>query len=68
MDMINQITAAAEQQSATAGDVAKTVEVMIHSIQASEQETRQIQTASEGLEAMAGELQNTAAWFKLSKN
>jgi methyl-accepting chemotaxis protein len=68
MDMINQITAAAEQQSATAGDVAKTVEVMNHSIQASEQETRQIQTASEGLEAMAGELQNTAAWFKLSKN
>ncbi|MCU7917805.1 MAG: HAMP domain-containing protein [Candidatus Thiodiazotropha sp. (ex Epidulcina cf. delphinae)] len=68
MDMIHQIASAAEQQSATAGEVAKTVEVMSHSIQASEQETRQIQAASEGLESMAGELQSTSAWFRLSES
>ncbi len=66
MDMIHQIASAAEQQSATADEVAKTVEIMSQSIHASEQETRQIQAASAGLQAMAGELKKTSSWFRLS--
>ncbi len=62
--IVSVIAGIAEQQSATAGEVTQAVEVMSQSILASEKETRQIQTASAGMEEMAGELQSASAWFK----
>jgi methyl-accepting chemotaxis protein len=67
MDMVNQIAAAAEEQSAVAKDVSERVEAIVDMIKSDETELRQLNSTASSLAGNAGTLKQIAEWFKVSE-
>ncbi|WP_052263335.1 methyl-accepting chemotaxis protein [Geobacter pickeringii] len=67
-DMVGRIATASEEQSATAQQVAASVESIADITRRTEAETDEIMRSSSELQRIADELSSMAAWFKVSGN
>ena len=65
MDMVNQIAAAAEEQSAVAKDISERVETVVDLVKSDETELVQINNSARSLAGNAERLNRIARWFKL---
>ncbi|ABL01058.1 methyl-accepting chemotaxis protein [Pelobacter propionicus] len=66
MDMVSRIATATEQQSAVTSEVSMNVEKIANGTKSTEESAEQIEESARLLSKLSGDLERTAAWFKVA--